>query len=135
LCTTLESEVKVGHRVVDDTESAVSMCPFWSGVPFEMLVVPRAHGAHLHLANEDDLVGVGMAVRTSLRNLRDRLGTVAYNLVFHSAPYRASGTFHWHIHILPKLTTVAGFELGTGVLINIVAPEAAAEQLTRVGAY
>jgi UDPglucose--hexose-1-phosphate uridylyltransferase len=135
LCTTLESESRVQHRVVDDSDGAVSMCPFWSGVPFEMLVVPRSHGAHLHLADEDELVGVGMALRTSLRNLRDRLGTVAYNLVFHSAPYRATGTFHWHVHILPKLTTVAGFELGTGVLINIVAPEAAAEQLTRVGAY
>jgi UDPglucose--hexose-1-phosphate uridylyltransferase len=33
------------------------------------------------------------------------------------------------VHILPKLTTRAGFELGTGVLINIVAPEKAAEDL------
>jgi galactose-1-phosphate uridylyltransferase len=31
--------------------------------------------------------------------------------------------------VVPKLTTVAGFELGTGVLINIVNPEQAAEEL------
>ena len=31
--------------------------------------------------------------------------------------------------MVPKLTTVAGFELGTGVLINIVNPEQAAEEL------
>ena len=29
----------------------------------------------------------------------------------------------------PRLTSVAGFEQGTGVLINIVAPELAAQQL------
>jgi UDPglucose--hexose-1-phosphate uridylyltransferase len=57
------------------------------------------------------------------------VGDVAYNLVFHSAPYRAPEPYHWHVHIWPKLTTQAGFELGTGVLINIVAPEQASEEL------
>jgi UDPglucose--hexose-1-phosphate uridylyltransferase len=38
-------------------------------------------------------------------------------------------TFHWHVHVLPKLTTQAGFELGTGVLINVVPPEQAALDL------
>ena len=61
--------------------------------------------------------------------LRSRLGDIAYNLVFHSAPYRTSSAYHWHIHVLPKLTTTAGFELGTGVPINVVAPEAAAREL------
>jgi galactose-1-phosphate uridylyltransferase len=31
--------------------------------------------------------------------------------------------------VVPKITTVAGFELGTGVLINIMNPEQAAEEL------
>jgi len=30
------------------------------------------------------------------------------------------------VHLLPKLTTPAGFELGTGVPINLIAPEIAA---------
>jgi galactose-1-phosphate uridylyltransferase len=33
------------------------------------------------------------------------------------------------VHILPCLTTRAGFELGTGVMINVVGPEKAAEDL------
>ena len=37
--------------------------------------------------------------------------------------------YHWHVHILPSLTTRAGFELGTGVMINVVGPEKAAEDL------
>ncbi|NCW46218.1 MAG: galactose-1-phosphate uridylyltransferase, partial [Gemmatimonadaceae bacterium] len=41
------------------------------------------------------------------------------------------GAFHWHVHLFPKLTTVAGFERGTGVMINIVAPEAAAAEIRR----
>jgi UDPglucose--hexose-1-phosphate uridylyltransferase len=46
--------------------------------------------------------------------------------VFHSAPYRGQGVFHWHAHVYPKVTTRAGFELGTGVMINVMPPEEAA---------
>jgi UDPglucose--hexose-1-phosphate uridylyltransferase len=94
-----------------------------------MLVIPRAHGPHLHHSPPADLVAVGGALRQVLGRLREVAGDVAYNLVFHSAPYRAPEPYHWHVHVAPKLATVAGFELGTGVLINIVNPEQAAEQL------
>lgn len=129
LCTALHAESDVGHRIVEITDEAVVLCPFWSGIPFEMMVVPRHHGAHLHRSSVSELEAVGHSIHTALGLLRARLGDIAYNLVFHSAPYRASGTYHWHVHILPKLTTLAGFELGTGVLINIVAPEHAAREL------
>jgi len=129
LCTTVDAEEDAGHRVVYADERVQVICPFWSGTPFEMLVIPRNHGPHLHRAAPADLYAVGRALRNVLGHLRERLGNVAYNLVFHSAPYRASEPYHWHVHIWPKLTTQAGFEMGTGVLINIVAPEQATEEL------
>jgi UDPglucose--hexose-1-phosphate uridylyltransferase len=61
------------------------------------------------------------------------VGDVAYNLVFHTAPHRHAGPYHWHVHLLARLTSVAGFEQGTGVLIDIVSPELAAKQLSVVG--
>jgi UDPglucose--hexose-1-phosphate uridylyltransferase len=116
-------------RVVHADDNALVICPFWSGSPFEMLVLPRIHHRHLHRAEPDDLAAVGRAARTALELLRRRVGEVSYNLVFHSAPYNTLGSYHWHVHVLPKLTTGAGFELGTGVLINVVAPETAAQEL------
>ncbi|HEV2361413.1 MAG TPA: HIT domain-containing protein [Acidimicrobiales bacterium] len=129
LCTAAASEERNGYRMVHESDHAVTFCPYWSGSPYEMLVVPRTHSAHLHRCPTPDLIGVGHELRRALRTLTNHLGDVAYNIVFHSAPYRASGIYHWHVHILPKLTTRAGFELGTGVLINIVSPEKAAEDL------
>lgn len=135
LCTAGEAEEGVGYRVVESTEHTVLFAPFWSGTPYELLVVPRTHEAHLHRSAPQDLLGVGHAVRSALCTLRAHLGDIAYNVVFHAAPYRASSPYHWHVHILPKLTTRAGFELGTGVYINVVAPEQAAEDLrTALGA-
>jgi UDPglucose--hexose-1-phosphate uridylyltransferase len=129
LCTTMDAEENVNHRVVYADERVLVICPFWSGTPYEMLVIPRAHGPHLHHSPPTDLVAVGKALKATLGRLRDVVGDIAYNLVFHSAPYRAPEPYHWHVHVVPKLTTVAGFELGTGVLINIVNPEEAAEAL------
>ncbi len=129
LCTTIEAEEESAHRVVVADDHVVVLCPFWSSTPFEMLVIPRAHEAHLQYATPSDLAATGRAIRTALASLRDRLGDVAYNVVFHAAPFRSEGEFHWHVHLLPKVTTLAGFELGTGVPINICSPEVAAEEL------
>jgi UDPglucose--hexose-1-phosphate uridylyltransferase len=129
LCTTLEAEMGVGHRVIYADERVVVICPFWSAVPYEMLVIPRAHHPHLYKSPTEDLVSVGRALRATLGSLRANVGDVAYNIVFHSAPYRTSEPYHWHAHVWPKATTRAGFEMGTGVAINVVSPEQAAEEL------
>ncbi|MGK2958475.1 MAG: galactose-1-phosphate uridylyltransferase [Acidimicrobiales bacterium] len=131
LCTTLEAEVSAKHRVLVDEELVVAVAPYWSGSPFEMLIMPRTHESHLHRSTPEDLAAVGRALRSTLRRLRKVLGDVAYNVFFHTAPHHHDNLYHWHIHVIPKLTTDAGFELGTGVLINIVPPEAAAVELNR----
>jgi UDPglucose--hexose-1-phosphate uridylyltransferase len=133
LCTTLEAEEAAHHRVAYADERVVVVCPFWSGTPFEMLVIPRAHEVHATDAAPPDVAAVGRAMRDVLAQLRATVGDVAYNLVFHTAPHRHAGPYHWHVHLLPRLTSVAGFEQGTGVLIDIVSPELAAKQLSVVG--
>ena len=114
LCATVEAEVADGSRVVHDDDRVVIVCPFWAGSPYELLVIPRNHEAHLQESAPADLAAVGRAVRNALAHMRELLGDVSYNLVFHTAPHRHGGPFHWHAHIWPKLVSVAGFERGTG---------------------
>ena len=131
VCTTVEAESN-SERFVLDNEHAVVVCPFWSSSPFELLIMPKAHHQHLTDASDDALTAVGIAIRDSLAHLVRTLGDIAFNLVFHTAPSHHEGMYHWHAHLWPKLTTAAGFERGTGVMINIVPPELAAEQLRKV---
>ena len=131
LCATADAEESAGHRVVYADSDVIVVCPYWSGTPYEMLAIPASHQPHLYDAEADDLAAYGNALRRSLASLRNRLGDVPYNVAFHSAPYKTSSDFHWHAHVLPKVTTRAGFELGTGVLINVVNPEIAAEELRK----
>lgn len=134
ICVTAEAELAEGDRVVAANDAVVVISPFWAGSPYELLIVPTEHRGHLHEAAPADLAAVGRAMRDVLRMLRDRLGDVSYNLVIHTAPHHHDGTFHWHAHLWPKLVTVAGFERGTGVHINIVPPEQAAAELRRATA-
>ncbi len=128
VCTTVEAEAD-SERFVLDNEHAVAVCPFWSSSPFELLIMPKAHHQHLTDASDEALTAVGIAIRDSLAHLVKTLGDIAFNLVFHTAPSHHEGMYHWHVHLWPKLTTAAGFERGTGVMINIVSPETAAAEL------
>jgi UDPglucose--hexose-1-phosphate uridylyltransferase len=129
LCTTIESELAVNERVVYADDDVVVLSPYWASVPYEMLILPTMHASHLHLAADEAIAGVGRATTKALTALQASLGDVAYNLVFHSSTFRSAETYHWHIHLVPKATTRAGFEMGTGVAINIVPPELAATDL------
>jgi len=46
--------------------------------------------------------------------------------------YNGARHFHWYVSVFPRLTRVAGFELGSGMFINSVLPEAGAEFLRKV---
>jgi UDPglucose--hexose-1-phosphate uridylyltransferase len=131
LCTTAEAERAGESRVVLDEDGVVVVTPFWSGTPYEMLIIPDEHQGHLARAAPEVLASVGRAVKRSLTLLKKHVGDVSYNLVIHTLPHHHEDEFHWHIHLLPRVQSVGGFEQGTGVPINIVAPEQAAT--TRVG--
>ncbi len=129
LCAVIEAEEESRHRVVYADDRVAIICPFWSGTPYEMLIVPHHHEPHLHDADSSDLAAIGRSVQYALAALRSRLGDVAYNIMFHSAPFRLNADFHWHVHLMPKISTRGGFEMGSGVLINVVSPETAADDL------
>jgi len=132
--TTIAAELAADERIVISNDDVVVMCPWASGVPYEMIIVPREQHAHLPDASDRSLDAMGIALRDAIGHLTRALGDVAFNLGLHTAPHQHTGDYHWHLHIWPQVTTQAGFERGTGVLINIVAPEEAAATLRSVGA-
>jgi UDPglucose--hexose-1-phosphate uridylyltransferase len=129
LCTTVEAELAADQRVVISNDDALVLTPYWSGTPYELLIIPRRHEPHLQDDNDDSLRAMGIAIRDSLRHLTAALGDVSFNLGIHTAPHHHTGQYHWHAHVWPNLVTQAGFERGTGVLINVVSPEQACDVL------
>ena len=129
LCTTIEAEAAVGHRMVFQDDDVACIAPFWAGTPYELLIVPQRHESHLQRAEPDSAAAVGRAIRDAIFQLNAAVGDVAFNLGVHTAPHGHTGLYHWHVHVWPNLVTQAGFERGTGVMINVVPPEHAAAAL------
>lgn len=124
LSDVLVEEVRRRDRLVAIDDEAALICPWASRSPYELRVVPRREAARF----EDDTVGAAM-IRTALRLLAKRFdGSPELNLWVATAP-RGAERFHWHVDIAPRLTIKAGFELGTGVDINIYPPERVAADL------
>jgi UDPglucose--hexose-1-phosphate uridylyltransferase len=121
----LVEEVRRGERVVAVDSEAVAICPFASGVPFQVQVVPRRPVAQFE---DGGPLGAGVLFEV-LERLAGVLGALPpFNLWVRSAPSGAE-EFCWRIDLLPRLAQPAGLEMGTGVWLNAVAPERAAEAL------
>jgi UDPglucose--hexose-1-phosphate uridylyltransferase len=120
----LVEEVRRRERLVAIDEEAALICPWASRSPFELRVVPRREAGRF----ERDETGTAM-IHAAMRVLAERFGgPPELNLWVRTAPHGAE-QFHWHVDIAPRLTIKAGFELGTGVDINVYPPERAAADL------
>ncbi|MFQ5804354.1 MAG: galactose-1-phosphate uridylyltransferase, partial [Candidatus Methylomirabilales bacterium] len=123
-CDVVAEEKAVGSRVVLETPRLLVFHPFASQVPFETWIAPKGHNpcfARLSLEEKGELATV---LRQTLRGLYDSLENPDFNLIVHTAPVEDEDKpyFLWHIEIRPRLTTAAGFELGTGIYINTAIP-------------
>jgi len=121
----LQEEVRLRERLVDYDSEAVAICPFASRVPYQLQIVPRAPRARFEDAGP---LAAGM-LHATLQRLAGALGALPpLNLWVRTAP-RGAQYFCWRIDVMPRLTHLAGLELGTGLHLNILPPERAAELL------
>jgi UDPglucose--hexose-1-phosphate uridylyltransferase len=118
-------EVRRRERLVAIDDDALLICPWASRSPFELRIIPRNPAESFE---RDGEVGLGM-LRTALRALEARFDRVPqFNAWTLTAPRGAEG-FHWHLDIAPRIGIRAGFEMSTGVELNVFPPERAAAEL------
>jgi UDPglucose--hexose-1-phosphate uridylyltransferase len=117
-------EIRRRERLVAVDDDALLIAPWASRSPFELRIVPRRPAASF----ATDEAGTAM-ISTALRALGSVFDRVPQlNLWVRTAP-RGVEEFCWHVDIVPRLTIRAGFELGTGVEVNVYPPERAASDL------
>ena len=130
-CDTLQQELASGIRVIDQNEDFVTLAPYASRFPFEACILPRRHQPAFESAPPALYESLARPVKTLMAKFDIALKHPAFNLVIHTAPLDESHNdyYHWHIEIMPKLSKIGGFELGTGFYINPMPPEEAARVL------
>jgi len=137
----LKQELKDGHRIVHQNAGFVCFCPYASRFPFELCIMPRRQLADFHRIEADEVIQLADVLKVALLKLHRGLNQPQYNYLIHTAPARypkkgywttVDQDFRWHIEITPRLTQIAGFEVGTGFFVNPVPPEDAAQFLKGV---
>ncbi|MCD6141921.1 galactose-1-phosphate uridylyltransferase [Candidatus Bipolaricaulota bacterium] len=143
-CDVMLMELKSGERIIEATDEFVVFTPYDSRFPFELVIYPRKHAHEFTQICEEQRWALARILKRTLFRLNRLLGDPPYNLVLHNSPnpiprpgkpgYWATlqYDYHWRIAIIPRLTTVAGFEWGTGLYINPMPPEDAARYLREV---
>ena len=118
-------EVRRKERLVAIDDDALLVCPWASRSPFEMRIIPRSPAASFE---HDGEVGVGM-IRTALDALEARFDRMPQLNAWTVTAPRGADPFHWHFDIAPRIGIRAGFEMSTGVDLNVFPPERAASEL------
>ena len=111
LADLVQEEVKLRERIVAIDDEAVLMAPWASRLPYQLLLAPRVPRARFE---DDGPLGAAL-LHDALTGSRGDFGAPPpLNLWVRTAPADAE-QFCWRIDIVPRLTHLAGLELGAGV--------------------
>jgi len=130
-CDIIRQEMQQDVRIVCSNEHFVTISPFAPRTPFELWVLPKEHASGYCTQSDEILLSLSQIFSDTMQRLEKCIPNVPYNFVLHTQPLRSGDLdyFHWHFEIVPKLTSIAGFEWGTGFYINPMPPEEAAQFL------
>ena len=124
-CDMLEFEIQEKERIISENESFVAFIPFAAEVSCEVWLMPKRHQADFGCISNIEKKDLAEILQFVLANLYHKLDNPDYNYVIHSAVrYKTEEPqVHWYCQILPRLSTQAGFEIGSGISINPSLPE------------
>ena len=127
-------DIKAGDLIIEQTEHFVAIKPFASRHEWEVHILPKEHNMDfLDCEEMADLAGIFQRIMARLNTM---IPGLQYNYQIQSLHrptlFRHTRSYHWYIEIIPRTCEYAGIELGTGLRINTIAPEDAAERLRNV---
>lgn len=134
-CHLLQEELAARERIVLETDQFVVLHPYASRSPFETWIMPKRHRSSFGNVPDEELAHLAGVLRVTLRKIYVHLNNPDFNYVIHTAPVddEHKSYYLWHVQILPRLTTVAGFEIGSGIYINTALPEETARFMREAG--
>lgn len=130
-CATLRDELATGDRIIEANASFVAFIPHAALSPFHLWIFPRRHASSYDAITPEEIADLAPLLHRVLRRLFIALDDPDFNFGIRSAPISEDNShyFHWYLTIVPRVSHVAGFELGSGIYINSVLPEDAARTL------
>ena len=125
----IDWELKQQTRIISSADNFVVYCPFASRFPFQIHIVPRDPKLSLFDCEASVRDELAWHCRDAVKRLEKLLDDAAYNVLLQLPPMERADQDPWYLQIFPRISKPAGFELGSDIWINPVAPEAAAQAI------
>lgn len=141
-------KINVGQYVVERGEHFIAIKPFASRYEWEVHILPLTHQADFLDVPGAHFADLARVMKRTMARLDAVIGGAQYNFFLHSVPHGGTdmghgvphdaargayaASYHWHLEICPRTSIPTGFELGSGLFVNTINPEQAAERLRAV---
>ena len=115
----------IDGAAIGEAPSFSWVAPSGSWMPYQQWIVPKRHAGEVGALTGSESVELAGLLRSASRAMLKI--AEAYNWAFISFPRQPSA--HWYVDLFPRMTAIAGLELGTGTFVEIIDPAAAARRL------
>lgn len=143
-CDLVSEERTAKSRIVAENYEYVSFCPYASRYPFETAIYPKKHEPFFSRTSDSSIAQLADMVKDVFSRMAVLLDNPALTMALRLSPMKHSrpdtkgyleyieNSYHWHIEIKPFITVRSGSAWGSGMDINPLKPEDAAQYLREV---
>lgn len=134
LCNMIREETREQARIVIESDHFLAFIPYAALSPFHTWVFPKRHCSCFGRSTDEEIHDLSGVLHGYFRKLHQGLSDPPFNYVIRSCTKaeQAAPYVHWYLSVVPRVTTEAGFELGSGMHINTSPPEESARFLRRI---
>jgi len=128
----VSQEELTGERVIEQQGAFTAFCPYASAYPFEVMISSKRAVGQIDTLSDTMIDEIAPLLLSSLAKMKRQLSCFDFNLWVATPPLQeetVEDACRFAIRIMPRIYQHGGFEIGTGVIINPVAPEQAAKLL------
>lgn len=134
-CALLAHETTEKHRLLVENEHFIAFTFYAARLPFEVWVLPKKHSSHFEDAESEIIVALAEICEQLTKMYDITLKQPPLNFFIHDLPRSIgkSNSYHWHLEFVPRVSNYGGYEMGSGVIIDVMSPEEAAGYLKENG--
>lgn len=127
-------EQKFAKRILAENDQYIAFVQYAARFPFETWIVPKYQTSRFDKISSNQLAALVPVMVKTMGKINTILKDPPLNFYIHSAPNSVEEVeyYRWHVEIAPRLGNFGGYEMGSGVIINVFSPEIAADFLNGV---
>lgn len=133
-CDMIKIEAENAQRIIYENEEFVAFTFFAARFPFEIWILPKTHQSQFEKISPATQKNLAEVMSTVFKKLNLALNNPPFNFWIHTLPHHYgenSNFYHWHLEIAPRVSKFGGYEMGSGMVIDVVSPEVAANFLKK----